>query len=326
MGKEARDRAAATVDLADLREMSIVRPLEVAAAGGHPLLLVGPPTATRGVMARLVATFLPPLSQAEAREKRAIYEQAGRIEELGEARARPLRVPLPSASTASLLGGGAVPVPGEVSLAHLGVLVLDELAAFGRSVLEALRRPLDERQVTLARARGAVTWPAAPQLVGTMRPCPCGYRGFPERACDCLEVEVRRYRSRVPLVDRFEIGVEVRAPHHRDRLARSSSAEVRDRVAAAWAIQRARNGGRSNAAMPEPALRPHVPLDARTMTTLDRYAERTGARQDVVSAVLRVARTLADLGGRARITEIDVVEALAFRHALDDLAGVTTER
>ncbi len=316
---------ASAVDLAEVRGLETARrALEVAAAGAHNILFIGPPGSGKSMLARRLSTVLPPLDEREAIETTSIYSAAGKLDGASLLETRPFRAPHHDVSVAGLVGGGPVPRPGEISLAHHGVLFLDELPEFKRPALEALRQPLEDRRVTIVRAKAAITYPASFSLVGALNPCPCGYRGSPLRACTCSTDTVRRYLARLsgPLLDRIDLHLEVPHVDYRalraDRDGESSSA-VRERVTAAQAIQRRRMRGQeryANASLGPRALMKHCALDAAADRHLEACVKRFGLSGRAVHRILRVARTIADLAGRERLASSDVAEAIALR-ALD---------
>jgi magnesium chelatase family protein len=297
------------------------RALEVAAAGGHNLLMIGPPGSGKTLLARLLPTILPPLEPSELIEATVIHSVAGLVDpELGAIRTRPFRAPHHSVSDAGLVGGGELPRPGEVSLAHHGVLFLDELAEFRRSTLEALRQPLEDGFVRISRARSRAAFPARPLLVAAVNPCPCGYRGHPTRACQCSNKLQQRYLSRLsgPLLDRIDVHVSV-PPVDIAALAgdfrAESSAVVRARVCAARAIQRERfrRGLVSqplNAALSPSELDAVAPLDAKGRRRLTAAAKRLGLSARAYVRIRRVARTVADLEGDSDVCPRHIDEAV----------------
>jgi magnesium chelatase family protein len=300
------------------------RALEVAAAGGHNLLMVGPPGAGKTLLARLLPGILPPLRFEEAIETTAVHSVAGLVSsERGIVDARPFRAPHHSVSEAGLVGGGRFPRPGEVSLAHNGVLFLDELAEFRRPALEALRQPLEDGSVRIVRARARASFPARPLLVAAMNPCPCGYRGHPREPCRCSIGQVARYREKLsgPLLDRIDVHVclppvDVRTLSG-DSLA-ESSAVVRARVLAARERQQARfDAGQAvrptNAELSLDELKRVAPLADSSRRLLEAAATQLGLSARAFVKVLRVARTIADLEARDRVSERHVAEAIQGR-------------
>ena len=308
-------------DLAEVKGQAFAkRALEIAAAGFHNIILVGPPGVGKSMLAKRFSSLLPPMTFDESLETTKLYSvsglgQAGRLAE-----ARPFREPHHTISDAALIGGGSVPRPGEVSLAHNGVLFLDEFPEFSRQAIEALREPLESRKVTVARVRESVSYPARFLLVAAMNPCPCGYLGHPTRECSCTPVQVQRYRARVsgPILDRIDLHVQLSAVRYDDweSIPRGeSSAEVAGRVLKAIEAQRARfrGGSRANSSMNAAELREHCRVPEGAAAVLRTAMDRMGFSARSLDKILKIARTIADLEGSASIEREHVTEAVQYR-------------
>ena len=310
-------------DFADVKgQAHVKRALEIAAAGGHNVIMIGPPGSGKTMLARRIPSILPPMTLDEALETTKIHSVAGKLgTHRGLMNHRPFRAPHHLASPVALIGGGQNPQPGEVSLAHNGVLFLDEMPEFGHSVLEVLRQPLEDKHISIARARYAVDYPSNFTLVASMNPCPCGYYNHPTKECTCSAAAVHRYMGRIsgPLMDRIDLHVEV-IPVSREEMSSEvpaeSSAEVRRRVMAARKVQAERfrgTGVHTNTMMTSAMLRRFCPLSAEVRALLDRAMERLQLSARAYDRIIKVARTIADLDGAENIASSHISEAIGYR-------------
>ena len=311
------------VDFADVRgQEHVKRVMTIAAAGHHNMLMIGPPGTGKTMLAKRLPTILPPLSLAESLQTTRIYSSVGLLKD-GQAlvATRPVRSPHSSTSPAALVGGGTIPTPGELSLAHHGVLFLDEFPEFARNVLETIRQPLEDGQVTISRVHSAITFPAEIMLIASMNPCSCGFLGDPRRTCKCSPLQIQRYRGRIsgPLVDRIDIHVEVPAVAYRKlRSAQpgTSSEQMRQQVLAARDIQKSRFGSDStmtNARMSSRAIRRYCPLDSACESLLKQAMHELALSARAHDKVLKLSRTIADLADCDRIKPEHLSEAIQYR-------------
>jgi magnesium chelatase family protein len=310
-------------DFGDVRgQENVKRAIQIAASGGHNMLMIGPPGAGKTMLARRLHTILPELTFQESLETSKVYSVMGMMPRgKGLMTTRPFRSPHHTISDAGLIGGGQIPKPGEVSLAHNGVLFLDELPEFRKNVLEVLRQPMEEGQVTISRANSTVTYPANFMLVAAMNPCPCGFLGDPKHECFCTYPQVQRYRSKMsgPLLDRIDIHIEVPPVQFRDLAGNQtveSSSTMLHRVEKARKIQAERFQRmkiHTNAGMSSRQIRKFCPLDSQSEDLLERAMDKFGLSARAHSRILKISRTIADLEGSEGIQPSHVAEAIQYR-------------
>lgn len=311
-------------DFADVKgQAQVKRAFAIAASGGHNIIMVGPPGAGKSMMAKCLPSILPPLSLSEALETTKIHSVAGMRSATGLITQRPFRSPHHSISSVALIGGGTNPMPGEVSLAHNGTLYLDELPEFSRQVLEVLRQPLEDRKITIARAKSTVVYPSSVMLVASMNPCPCGYFTHPTKQCTCTAMQVQKYLGRIsgPLLDRIDLQIEI-SPLSFEEMSLNTvnepSSAIRQRVVRARAIQEERYKDHTlihcNAQMTSALLRQYCELDDKALIVLKNAMSKLDLSARAYDRILKVSRSIADYEGEDKITSTHIAEAISYRN------------